>query len=178
MSSCLTTSAVVGCFSGQPVVIHYTYDNQGTPVVRITNLVGTVVPGANLINTTPGPCTPVPATSVRELRHRGVNIASGTASPGYAPTGAGSTWTYVPFVSGARLQSVTVTALVGGLPSTTNRISVVSATAPALFLAPNQTTTWSVAQDLGTVAEALHPTIQVVCIGNSAATVHWTEEAP
>jgi len=70
MSACFTNTAVAGCYDNgttqQPVVIHYTYDNQGAPAVRITTVDGVVISGANPTNTTVGDC-PCAALSVRGL---------------------------------------------------------------------------------------------------------------
>lgn len=66
MSNCYTNTAVAGCYSDGTnppvsVVIHYIYDNAGQPAVRITDLAGAVVAGADLTNTTVGACALAPA---------------------------------------------------------------------------------------------------------------------
>lgn len=65
MSDCFNNAAIAGCYTGGAspvsVVIHYTYDNQGAPAVRITDASGAPIAGATLANTTVGACALSPA---------------------------------------------------------------------------------------------------------------------
>lgn len=67
MSKCLNNTTVLGCYTGGAgpvsVVIHYAYDNQGAPAVRITDLAGAPIAGATLANTSAGACA-VPSPDV------------------------------------------------------------------------------------------------------------------
>jgi hypothetical protein len=59
MSNCYTNTAVAGSYNDPvngptPVVIHYTYDNQGDPQVHITDVAGVVIADADDSNTTVG----------------------------------------------------------------------------------------------------------------------------
>lgn len=72
MTQCFNNTAVAGCYTGGAapvsVVIHYIYDNVGTPSVVITDISGAVVAGATLANTTAGACAlPSPVTEFNEL---------------------------------------------------------------------------------------------------------------
>lgn len=165
--ACLNNAAVLGCYNGTPVVLHYTYDNSGQPQVRITNLAGTVIAGATVANTVVGECVPVHTM----LDSSGLNIASGTFSPSFDPDNNGATWT--PPV-GFRLQSFTVTALRGtGVPNATNFVRVTfGLTGQRRFLLQGETVSWSVAQQVES-NEYITSSITVACIGNAAAGIHW-----
>jgi hypothetical protein len=74
MTDCFNNTAVLGCYDDlngniDSVVIHYTYDGSGAPAVRITDLAGTVIAGADLTNTTVGACvlTALPSPDVETL---------------------------------------------------------------------------------------------------------------
>ena len=64
MSNCFNNTTVLGCFNDSindpvSVVIHYIYDNLGSPSVHITDISGNIIPDANLSNTSVGACFPL-----------------------------------------------------------------------------------------------------------------------
>ncbi len=111
---------------------------------------------------------------VRNINHEAQNFAGGIFSASHDPSGNGATWSY----SGAgRLQSVTVSAIEAGTPSSGNTIQVKQgASGTIVFLAKRQSQSWSVAQDNGNTNEVLTPDFNIQALGNSAFTVAWTEE--
>lgn len=163
--TCLNNAAVLGCYNGTPVVLHYTYDNSGQPQVRITDLAGAVIPAATSANTVLGECV----ASQKLLTIGGVNIAGGTYATDFAPGGTGSTWTPATVV-----QAFTVTALRGtGLPNGTDHVKVTNtATNTVIHMLLGETRTWSVQQDVSG-NEALNNQFTVECLGNSAAGIHY-----
>lgn len=166
--TCLNNAAVSGCYNGTPVVLHYTYDNSGQPQVRITDIAGAVVAGANAANTRVGDCPPIP----RPIISSGLNLASGTLAATYDPVGHGATWT-AP--AGYYLQSFTVTVLRGsGLPSGTDHVTVTNTkTGQTLHMLQGETRSWSVGQEVNE-NEYLYGIFTVACTGNAACGIHWT----
>lgn len=60
MTTCLDHNIITGCYSGTPVLIHVRDDGAGKPALRIVDLNGDIVAGADGTNTVPGPCQAVP----------------------------------------------------------------------------------------------------------------------
>jgi hypothetical protein len=180
MSVCYDNTAFAGCHTDAggnrvPVVIHYRYDTNGAPAVRITDLAGAVVPAATLLNTTPGACPA--AVEQRRVYGGGINIASGTFAASFDPNGNGTSWGWAP-TAGLMLQSFTVTALRAGAPGSANSVRVrFGATGSEVFLTQGQTYTWSVAQDAGAFSEAIDTDFRVDVLGNAAASIAWTEQS-
>ena len=118
---------------------------------------------------TPGACV-APAAN-KKLQSFGLNIASGTLAAAYDPDGNGTSWSWA---GPERLQSYTVTALRAGAPNSGNTVEV-KFSVGRILLAQGQTFTWSVAQDPDR-REEIVPDFAVVCSGNAAANIGWTEE--
>lgn len=171
MNACTTTNVVQGCFNGTPVLIHVTDDGLGKSATRIIDLNGDIVVGANAGNTFPGECVIPQATEV--LRTEGQNIASGTFTTTFFPTGGPvATWSHS--AGNGDLQSVTVTAQRAGLPSSGNTVRITFPSGRVLYLLQGETKTWSVAQDFATMSESLEASMVIETLGNAAAAIAWT----
>lgn len=125
---------------------------------------------------TPGVCPIDTIDLARVVNHGGGNYAAGTFIATHDPDNLGAAFNASAL--GGRLQSITVTALEAGAPSSGNAVEILhGATATRNYLTKGQTFTWSVAQDTGRHAEELDVDLVVTAQGNSAFAVAWTEEA-
>ena len=158
------------------LVAHYEY---GKSVIGSTILVSTrytQVDGTP-VNTAAGTVTagacPVGAGTVADktVDHFAINIADGAFAATHDPEGNGQGWVYS---GSSKLQAVTVTALEAA-DMTANYVQLTTSAGDKSYLLKGQTISFSVAQQANR-NELLNSSISVVCMGDAAAYVAWTED--